>query len=89
MRTHTLTFLPNNRLLIEHPDGVKVYYDARHQVIKIPSGGGGFKELVLERGSDGSFRPQLLVTRSPKDKSLSRTTKPFQHLQHHVAACAD
>ena len=64
MHTHTLTFLPNNRLLIEYPDGVKVYYDARHQVIKIPSGDGGFKELVLERGSDGSFRPQLLVTRS-------------------------
>jgi hypothetical protein len=66
MHTHTLTFLPNNRLRIEYPDGVKVYYDARHQVIKIPSGDGGFKELVLERGSDGSFRPQLLVTRSPK-----------------------
>jgi hypothetical protein len=45
---------------------VKVYYDARHQVIKIPSKDGGFKELVLERGSDGSFRPQLLVTRSSK-----------------------
>jgi hypothetical protein len=66
MHTHTLTFLPNKRLLIEYPDGVKVYYDARHQVIKIPSGDGGFKELVLERGSDGSFRPQLVVTRSPK-----------------------
>jgi hypothetical protein len=45
---------------------VKVYYDARHQVIKIPAEDGGFKELVLERGSDGSFRPQLLVTRSSK-----------------------
>ena len=66
MHTHTLTFLSNNRLLVEFADGVKVYYDARHQVIKIPSGDGGFKELVLERGSDGSFRPQLLVTRSPK-----------------------
>jgi hypothetical protein len=66
MHTHTLTFLTNNRPLIECPDGVKVYYDARHQVIKIPSEDGGFKELVLERGTDGSFRPQLLVTRSPK-----------------------
>jgi hypothetical protein len=68
MNTHTLTFLPNNRLLIECADGVKVYYDARHQVIKIPSRDGGFKELVLERKSDGSFRPQLLVTRSAKGK---------------------
>jgi hypothetical protein len=68
MNTHTLTFLPNNRLFIEYGDGVKVYYDARHQVIKIPSRDGGFKELVLERKSDGSFRPQLLVTRSAKGK---------------------
>ena len=66
MHSHTLTFLPNNRLRIEYPDGVKVYYDARHQVIKTPSGDGGFKELVLERRTYGSFRPQLLITRSPK-----------------------
>jgi hypothetical protein len=66
MHTHTVTFLSRNRLLVEYADGVKVYYDARHQVIKIPAEDGGFKELVLERGSDGSFRPQLLVTRSSK-----------------------
>jgi len=40
MHTHALTFLPDNRLLIEYPDGVKVYYDARQQIIKTPSGDG-------------------------------------------------
>jgi hypothetical protein len=76
MHTHTLTFLPNHGLLIEYAVGVKVYYDARHQIIKTPLQDGGFKELVLERGSDGSFHRQLLATRSPKGQVSIRDYGP-------------
>jgi hypothetical protein len=58
-----ITTLDRGRFLSRH-DGAIVYYDSRHQVLKVRMEGGYTFELVRERLQDGSYRDQLLSTRS-------------------------
>ena len=54
-----ITMMLGGRFISRHPQGVTVYHDSRHRVIKSRVEGGTM-ELVLERQDDGSFREQLL-----------------------------
>ena len=58
-----ITTLDRGRFLSRH-DGAIVYYDSRHQVLKVRMEGGYTFELVRERLQDGSYRDQLLSSRS-------------------------
>jgi hypothetical protein len=58
-----ITMLNGGRFLSRH-DGAIVYYDSRHQILKVRMEGGYTFELVRERVEDGSYRDQLLSTRS-------------------------
>jgi len=58
-----ITMLNGGRFLSRH-GGAIVYYDSRHQILKVGMEGGYTFELVRERMKDGSYRDQLLSTRS-------------------------
>jgi len=56
-----ITILSQGRFTSRHPNGVTVYYDSRHRVIKTRLEGDVVSTLVQERLEDGSYRTQLLT----------------------------
>ena len=63
-----ITMLDGGRFLSRH-DGAIVYYDSRHQILKVRMEGGYTFELVRERLKDGSYRDQLLSTRNKEGET--------------------
>jgi hypothetical protein len=63
-----ITIIDGSRFLSRH-NGAIVYYDSWHQILKVRMEGGYTFELVRARLEDGSYRDQLLSTRSKEGET--------------------
>jgi hypothetical protein len=58
----TVEMRNNGRFISHHGNGVDVYYDSRHRIIKSRVAGGCLATLVMEQTPEGGWRAQMLET---------------------------